>query len=598
MKEFDIDEKKVSRQKAITVILRLLKESKRNWYLIAGFLVFIGFSALMNATGTYIIKLIIDSGIGSGSIDKTVHYITLYGITTLINAVCVFGFICCSSLSSERIIYDLRIKLFSHLQRLSFSFFDRAPTGQIMSRITSDTSRMSELVSWMLLDLTWGIVQIIISVIFMFTIDVKLSIMVISLLPLVIVVAIYFRKIIIVKFEKVRNINSKIINTINENITGIRIVKTLTREKRNLEMFSDITKDMYKTSFHASRLSVLFLPLIQIIMAMMIGIVLWSGGYRTQTGVFTIGGINAFIGYIAFMIWPIQDLANVFARMQHALVCSSRVFNLLDTKPEIINIPDAKDISNIKGDIVFENVYFHYSPENPVLKGFNLTVKNGEMIALVGPTGGGKTTIVNLLARFYEPRSGRILIDGNDYRDFTAESFHSRFGIVLQTPHLFSGTICHNIRYGRIDASMDEVIEAARHANAYEFIMNFKNGFNEEIGEGGVILSKGQKQLLSLARAILAKPDILIMDEATSSIDTQTEMIIQNALQYLFSHTTSFIIAHRLSTIKHADRILVINRGVIAESGTHDELLKKKGQYFNLYMNQYKIDMEFKETVI
>jgi ATP-binding cassette subfamily B protein len=575
MKEFNIDEKKVSGQKALAVILRLLKESKRNWYLVAGFIFFIGISALMQSYGTYLTRQIIDLGIGTKSIEKTIHYITLFGFTTVLNAVCVFGFIFCSGVTSERLVFDLRMKLFSHFQNLSFSFFDRVPTGQIMSRITSDTSRMSEFASWMILDLTWGSMQIVISIFFMFSIDAKLSLIVLSLLPVIIIAAVYFRKIIILQFEKVRNLNSKIINTINENITGIRVVKNLTREKRNLENFSNITDDMKRTSFRAAWLSVLFLPLIQIIMAVMIGIVIWQGGIKTQLGIFTIGGINAFIGYIAFMIWPIQDLANVFARMQHALVCSSRVFNLLDTKPEILNIYGAEVKSKISGDIEFQNVNFHYNEENPVLK----------------------STIVNLVARFYEPVSGRILVDGKDYKEFTAESYHSRFGIVLQTPHLFSGTIRDNIRYGRIDASEDEIIEAAKNANAYEFITGLKKGFDEEIGEGGVILSKGQKQLLSLARAVLAKPDILIMDEATSSIDTQSEMTIQHAMNYLFRQTTSFIIAHRLSTIKHADRILVIEKGRIVEDGNHDALIKNRGQYYKLYMNQFKIDLSYKDAV-
>jgi len=309
----------------------------------------------------------------------------------------------------------------------------------------------------------------------------------------------------------------------------------------------------------------------------------------------TIGGIQAFVSYVTFMMWPIQDLARVYAEMQQAIASAERIFSLVDAVPEVTDREGAIDPGTIRGDIEFDGVDFWYDPENPVLTGFDLKVRRGETIALVGPTGGGKSTIVNLICRFYEPNEGAIRIGGRDYRELSLHAIQSRIGVVLQTPHLFSGTIRENIRYGKLDATDEEIEEAARIAGAHEFISLLEKGYEGEVGEGGDLLSVGQKQLISLARAILAKPEIFIMDEATSSVDTLTEGLIQRGMEALMQDRTSFVIAHRLSTIKRADRILVIQAGQITEMGSHAELLRARGHYYRLYTRQFrqKLEQEF-----
>ena len=331
---------------------------------------------------------------------------------------------------------------------------------------------------------------------------------------------------------------------------------------------------MYQACYRAAWLSALFLPTVQIIAALALGAIVWYGGLQIQIGAFTIGGINAFVSYLTFMMWPVQDLARVYAEMQHSIASAERIFKLIDTPPEVQDRPQAFDPGTIRGEIEFDQVDFNYEDRKPVLTDFSLKVKPGETIALVGPTGGGKSTIVNLLCRFYEPSDGIIRINGHDYTDYTLQSLQTRIGIVLQTPHLFSGTIRENIRYGRLEASDAQVEEAARMAGAHDFITAFDKGYNQDVGEGGNLLSVGQKQLISLARAVLAKPELFIMDEATSSVDTLTEALIQKGMEALMQGRTSFIIAHRLSTIRRADRIVVIEDGRIAEMGTHAELLR------------------------
>jgi ATP-binding cassette subfamily B protein len=349
---------------------------------------------------------------------------------------------------------------------------------------------------------------------------------------------------------------------------------------------------MYNASYRAAYLSALFLPAVQLINAVALGSIVWYGGLQVQVGGLTIGGIQAFVGYITFMLWPIQDLARVYAEMQHTIASAERVFSLIDAVPEVTDQPGAVDPGTIRGDVEFDHVDFWYEEDNPVLRDFSLNVRRGETIALVGPTGGGKSTIVNLLGRFYEPTGGAIRIGGQDYTELSLHGIQSRIGVVLQTPHLFSGTIRENLRYGRLDATDEEVVEAAKLASAHDFIVTLEKGYDEEVGEGGNLLSVGQKQLVSLARAVLAQPEIFIMDEATSSVDTLTEALIQQGMETLMQDRTSFIIAHRLSTIKRADRILVIEGGRIAEMGSHAELLRARGHYYRLYTQQFRHQLE------
>ncbi|MDK2981780.1 MAG: ATP-binding cassette, subfamily bacterial, partial [Chloroflexota bacterium] len=441
-------------------------------------------------------------------------------------------------------------------------------------------------------DSTWGIINILTSVIFMLVIDWRLALVVIAILPVLLIVAIQFRKRILEQFRKVRKVNSKITASYNENISGVRVVKALGREDENLREFSVQTSAMRKAGYRAAWLSALFLPSVQIISAVGLGGIIWYSGATVGSGTFSIGSLQAFITYMTSMLWPIQDVARVFAEMQRALASAERIFSLVDTTPEIQDKPGAIDPGTLRGEIQFEHMYFWYEDEQPVIKDLNLTIQHGETIALVGSTGGGKTTIVNLLCRFYEPKRGRILIGGNDYTDLSQQAIQSRIGVVLQTPHLFSGTIRENIAYGRLKASQEDIEASAKLVGAHHFIQRFEHGYEEQVGEGGVLLSVGQKQLISLARAVLSKPEIFIMDEATSSVDTLTEAMIQQGMEAIMRDRTSIIIAHRLSTIKRADRILVIENGQIAEMGNHAELLKLKGKYYNLYTRQFRNERE------
>ena len=570
---------------------RILSLAKPHWKMVAGFLGTILIVSGLDSFFTYLGKQIIDEGIVARNPDALIRILALYGGLIVIQAIGVFGFIYMVGILGERIRYDLRQNMFNHLQKLSLAYFSKTPVGWIMARVTSDTERVSELITWGILDSAWGAVNIITSMFFMFRINWKLALIVLGILPILFVIAIEFRKRIIKQYRKVRKQNSKIVGAYNENITGVRVVKALVRENENLREFGEITADMYRASYRATWLSALFLPSVQLVTAFAVGAIVWYGGYQSTIGGLSVGGIQAFISYITFMMWPIQDLARVFAEMQHAIASAERIFSLTDSVPDVLDRPNSYDPGTIRGKITFENVSFSYDDDQPVLENFSLEIQPGEMIALVGPTGGGKSTIVNLLCRFYEPKEGHILIDGIDYTQFTLHSIQSRIGVVLQTPHLFSGSIRENIRYGKLDALDLDVENAAHLAGAHEFIMHLDKGYDEPVGEGGNLLSTGQKQLISLARAILAQPEIFIMDEATSSVDTLTEAYLQKGMEALLEGRTSFVIAHRLSTIKRADRILVVENGRIAEMGTHNELLRLGGKYYRLYTRQFRDQM-------
>jgi len=573
---------------------RILALTRPHWRWVVGFLVTIALVSSLDSIFTYLSKLIIDNGILAQNRSELYRLLIIYGSLGFVQASGVFGFIYLAGVLGERVRYDLRQKMFNHLQGLSLSYFSRTPVGWIMSRVTSDSERVADLVTWGLLDVTWGMMNIITAMGFMLFINWKLALIVLGILPILFYVAYEFRKRILGEFRNVRKVNSKITGAFNENITGVRVVKALCREDANLEEFKALTADMYRSSYRAAWLSALFLPSVQLVSAIALAAIVWYGGWQVQVGGMTVGGIQAFVSYVTFMMWPIQDLARVFAEMQHAIASGERIFSMIDAVPDVKDLPGAYDPGTIQGDIEFDNVTFYYDEgdKKPVLENFSLHVKRGETIALVGETGGGKTTIVNLICRFYEPKSGSIRIGGKDYREYSLHAIQSRIGMVLQTPHLFSGTIRENIRYGRLDATDEEIVEAAKLAGAHDFIIKLKKGYDEEVGEGGNLLSVGQKQLISLARAVLAKPEVFIMDEATSSVDTLTEALIQRGMEMMMKGRTSFVIAHRLSTIKRADRILVIEQGKIAEMGSHAELLRKRGKYYSLYTKQFRHQME------
>ena len=575
--KIEIEEEEHTSQLTMPVIKRIGELLRPHKLWVVGFFVAIAITSALDGFFTYLNKNIIDQGIVAGDTARMLHLAAIYGSFIIVQAIMVFSFVYLAGVLGERIQYDLRKMMFEHLQDLSLSYYSQNSVGRLMSRMISDSGRVADLMTWGLLDVTWAVTNITTSVIFMAVINWRLALIVFAIIPILVLVGVRFRQRILVEFRRSRRANSKITGAYNENISGVRVVKALGREDENLYEFQDLTHEMYRSSYRAAWLSALFLPVVQIIAALALGSIVWYGGIQSQAGLLTVGGIHAFVSYLTFMLWPIQDIARVYAEMQHSIASAERIFTLVDTPPEVHNRPGAVDAETLLGEIEFDHVDFYYEERKPVLKDFTLKVKPGEMIALVGATGGGKSTIVNLLCRFYEPKRGRVLINGRDYTEYTLESIQNKIGIVLQTPHLFSGTIRENIRYGRLDASDEAVEEAARLAGADAFITSISKGYDENVGEGGNLLSTGQKQLVSLARAILSKPELFVMDEATSSVDTLTEALIQRGMGNLMAGRTSFVVAHRLSTIRRADRILVIEDGQIAEMGTHQELLRERG---------------------
>jgi ATP-binding cassette subfamily B protein len=589
---FDEFEEKDYGKLSTPILRRLLLLLKPHWRWVAGFLLSIALVSIIDAYTTYLSSQIIDEGIRAGSREAIVRIVLIYGGVMLFQAVLTFGFIYLTGVLGERVRYDMRKQMFNHLQSLSLSYFSKTPVGWIMARLTSDTERLAELITWGLLDITWATVNIITAAVFMFIINANLALIVLGMLPFLAVVAYQFRIRILHHYRLSRKMNSKITGAFNEGITGVRVIKALSREDANLAEFSELTDGMYHASYKAAWLSALFLPTVQLISALVLGFVLWRGGLQVEIGMMTVGGIQAFVSYVTFIMWPIQDMARVYAQMQNAVASAERIFHLIDTEPVVKNRPRTVATETLSGDIRFEDVHFEYESDDPVIKGLTFHVNQGETVALVGPTGGGKTTIVNLLCRFYEPTSGAIYLNNINYLNMKLEDIQSRIGMVLQTPHLFSGSISENIRYGRLNASDEDIEAAAKMAGAHDFIMTFEKGYDQDVGEGGNLLSVGQKQLISIARAILAQPELFIMDEATSSVDTLTEALIQRGMEQLMTGRTSFVIAHRLSTIKRADKIIVIEDGQIQEMGTHRELINLKGKYYNLYTRQFRQELE------
>ncbi|HNS02860.1 MAG TPA: ABC transporter ATP-binding protein [Anaerolineae bacterium] len=599
--DIELEEEEFQGQMTGRTLRRILGLTRPHWRWVVGFLLLIALVSTLDALFTFLSKQMVDQGIVPGDRARLLELVRIYCALIFVQAGAVFGFIYLAGILGERIQYDLRKRMFDHLQALSFAYYSRTPIGWLMSRVTSDSERVAQLVTWGILDITWAIMNITTSLVFMMLINWQLALIVMGVIPVLFLVALYFQRRILTQYRNVRRVNSRITAAYNETITGVKVIKALNREEENLAEFDRLTSDMYRAGYRAAVLSAMFLPAVQLVASFAVAAVVWYAGLEALNpngalAGLTIGGIAAFVSYITFMIWPIQDLARVFAELQNALASAERIFSLEDTPPDIVDQPGAIDPGTVRGDIEFEHVSFFYEPGKLVLDDFSLTIRQGETIALVGPTGGGKSTIVNLLCRFYEPRMGVVRVNGRDYRELTQHALQSRLGIVLQTPYLFSGPIRENIRYGRLDASDEEVEAAARMAGAHAFIATLPKGYEQEVGEGGTLLSVGQKQLLSLARAVLARPEIFIMDEATSSVDTLTEALIQQGMETLMAGRTSVVIAHRLSTIRRADRILVIEGGRIAEIGSHSELLRARGHYYNLYTQQFRQETTVEEV--
>lgn len=505
-----------------------------------------------------------------------------------------------------RVPYDIRKAGFKRLQELPLTYYDRTPVGWLMARMTSDIRKLGQALSWNLVDIIWAVSMMLIMMVFMFLISWRLALLVLAVVPFLVVISILFQSRILKNFRHVRKLNSHITGAFNEGIMGAKTIKTLVREKEALKEFEKLTDEFKVFSVRAATISSLYTPIVIMLGSIATGLVLWQGGNSVLAERVGYGTLVAFISYTVQFFEPVKQFARVFNEFQYAQASAERVLSLIETEPDIMDnkevVEKYGDMFNsnkeawpvFNGNITFKNVSFSYKDGENVLNKFNLEVKSGETIALVGETGSGKTTIVNLACRFYEPTEGSILIDGVDYRQRPLLWLYSNLGYVLQEPHLFSGTVKENIAYGRLGATDEEIINAARLVNAHEFITKLEKGYDTEVGERGSRLSTGQKQLISFARAILADPGIFILDEATSSVDTETEQLIQEAIHKVLNGRTSFIIAHRLSTIRSADRILVIEKGKIIEEGTHRQLLQRKGYYYRLYTNQFMEEQEGK----
>ena len=527
--------------------------------------------------------------------------LTLQAISTLV-------FFRSALVVEMRLGRDLKRAVFNHLQELSFSYYNVTPVGTIVARTMSDTNKIGSMFAWSLVDIFWAAAFVLGSMVTMLFINWKLALPIIAIVPVIAVITVFFQRKILTVNRRVRRINADITKAYNEGITGAKTSKTLVIEEQNLKEFSEISEEMRISSVRATMLNALYIPLIVFFSSLAVCFVLVQGGYLNLQDALQIGTLSVFISYALNIFEPIQQLARIIANFISIQANIERVMDLLELEPKIKDTPEVierygtsvapkrENWEPIRGEITFEDVSFHYPDGNEeVLSHFNLHIPAGTTVAIVGETGAGKSTLVNLACRFFEPTGGRILIDGKDYRERSMLWLHSSIGYVLQTPHLFSGTVRENIRYGRLDATDEEVEAAAKLVSAHDTILHMANGYDSDVGEGGDLLSTGEKQLISFARAVLANPRIFVLDEATASIDTHTEALIQHAISTLLENRTSFLIAHRLSTIRKADLILVVRHGKIVEQGSHEQLLASGGYYHDLYTRQF--EQEAGETV-
>lgn len=529
-----------------------------------------------------------------------VFFALTYAAAILLQSISVILFTRGSMRIEMNLGRDLKRACFVHLQSLSFSYYNVTPVGYILTRVMTDTNRISNLVAWNSLDILWSTVYVLGVFAAMFLLNVKLALIVIFVVPAIALLTYYFQNHILNWNRKVRKTNSRITSAYNEGIMGAKTSKTLVIEEKNYRDFTDITQEMKMSSVRAARLSAVFISLVLLMSSIATAVVLERGGTMVLQNTMLLGTLSAFTAYAVGIFEPIQQIASNFSEVISVQTNIERVTGLLDKQPEIVDSPEVvekygdtfhpnfKNWESLKGDIEFRDVNFRYPDGNEdVLSHFSLKIPAGTTVAIVGETGAGKSTLVNLICRFFEPTSGKILIDGRDYRERSQLWLHSNIGYVLQSPHLFSGSVMENIRYGKLTATDEDVKRAAEAVSADTVVKKLENGYESSVGEGGDRLSTGEKQLVSFARAVLADPRIFILDEATSSIDTQTEQLIQAAISHLLKKRTSFLIAHRLSTIRHADLILVVKNGKIVEQGQHKDLLQKKGYYHTLYSRQF-----------
>lgn len=566
---------------------------KTIWYLGIVMVLVGGLDAILPLLTKYAIDHFIEPKQYTGIIGFSI----IYSAVLLLNVVFVFFLIALAGKIETGMNNNMRKRCNQRLQELSFSYYDKTPTGWIVTRIVSDISKLGDVVAWGIVDTVWGLTLMTGITVVIFILNWKLALLVITVVPMLAYISSKFHVTILRNYRKVRRFNSMITNSFSECIHGAKTTKTLVREDVNLAEFQELNTEMYRYSVKAAVTSALFMPAVMVISAVGTGLVIWRGGNSVILKTIGYGTFVAFISYTFQFFDPISHVARIFAELQNAQAAAERVFSLLNTQPDISDRVIYNDYwkqRKMQGRIDIENITFAYNENKPVFSDFSLAIRAGESIALVGETGTGKTTLVNLICRFYEPQTGIIKIDETDYREAPLKWIHTNLGYVQQVPHLFQGSIMENIRYGKLDAADDEVIEAARLVNAHQFIDILPDKYLYHVGEGGNLLSTGQKQLISFARVILANPSLLILDEATASIDTETEQLVQEAIKIVLKDRTSIIVAHRLSTIRQVDRILMMHKGRIIEHGTHKKLIAEKGKYYNLYMNQFIMEQSEK----
>ncbi len=543
---------------------------------------------IASVLGPFFTKLVIDDVIPKKNLGMLGLITAAFIVTILIMGWCMRYRIKSITIIGQDVLKDMRFDIFQHLQKLPFSYFDSRPHGKILIRVVNYINSLSDLLSNGLINLISDLLSVIVTLIFMFAIDFKLTLYSLILLPVLFVFVMVIKNAQRKAYQTLSNKQSNMNAYIHESISGIKVTQSFSREAENFKIFSKVSRDYQTSWMKAIYIQFLMWPGVQNISVLTTCLIYFMGikgiGVEVSTGT-----LIAFIGYIHNFWNPVINIGNFYNSLITATAYLERIFETLDVAPDIQDAPDAVALPPIKGDVVFDQVTFGYEKDQAILNAISFHVQPGETIALVGPTGAGKTTVINLLSRFYDIRSGEILIDGQDIRRVTLQSLRHQMGVMLQDTFIFSGTILENIRYGKLDAREEEVIAAAKIVRAHDFIVDLQDGYHTEVKERGSTLSAGHRQLISFARALLADPKILILDEATSSIDTKTETLLQEGLDQLLVGRTSFIIAHRLSTIKNSDRIFYIDQGEVQESGSHDDLMAAKGVYYHLYQSQFDL---------
>ena len=531
-------------------------------------------------------------GLVQGAINKDLGAVNMWGWVYIVLAIVAAGLFYVQLTSTgwigHRLLLGLRRDMFRHLQKLSLRFYDNNEVGRVMSRVTSDVTSLQDLMTSGFLTIIGDLAGIALSVAFLMYFDVRLALVTFTVVPILVITMAVWQSYSRRAFIRVRQAIAVVNANLQENVSGVRVIQSLSRENENAKRFDSINQMNWRANVDAGRLTAAVTPAVEVIVALAMSLVVGYGGYLVLHGHMEVAALIAFALQLQLFFDPVRDLVLQYTQLQRAMAGGERVLEVLDTKPEFEDAPDAVELDDITGRVDFNHVNFNYVEDVPVLKDFDLHVQPGETIAFVGQTGAGKTTVTALLSRFYDVTEGAIEIDGIDVRKITHLSLARRMGLVLQEPFLFSGTVAENIRYGRLEATDEEVEDAARTVGAHDFIARLEQGYETYLHERGMNLSVGQRQLISFARAIIAQPRILILDEATANVDTQTEVIIQRALKALLGGRTSFVVAHRLSTIRNADRIIVMEQGRMVEQGRHDELLALGGRYASLYRMTYE----------